>query len=49
MRDKVIHFYFGVNLNKVWLVVKEDIPELKAHVKSALQDLQHKNGQLGII
>ncbi len=28
MRDKVIHFYFGVNLQVVWLVVKDDIAML---------------------
>lgn len=26
MRDKVIHFYFGVNLEIVWLTITEDIP-----------------------
>lgn len=25
MRDKVIHFYFGVNLESVWLTATEDI------------------------
>jgi uncharacterized protein with HEPN domain len=28
MRDKLIHDYFGVNLDIVWGVLKEDIPEL---------------------
>jgi uncharacterized protein with HEPN domain len=40
MRDKVIHFYFGVNLERVWLVVKEDIPLIKPHIKNALDDLK---------
>ena len=40
MRDKVIHFYFGVNLERVWLVVKEDIPQIKPHIKNALDDLK---------
>lgn len=40
MRDKVIHSYFGVNLERVWLVVKENIPELKPYVKATLEDLQ---------
>ena len=26
MRDKVIHAYFGVKLERVWEVVKRDIP-----------------------
>ncbi|MEW6172705.1 MAG: DUF86 domain-containing protein [Bacillota bacterium] len=29
MRDVLIHEYFGVNLRRVWKVVKEDLPELK--------------------
>jgi len=28
MRDKLIHFYFGVDPQMVWLVIKEDMPEL---------------------
>lgn len=40
MRDKVIHFYFGVNLEKVWLVVKEDIPKLKPEIQKILEELQ---------
>lgn len=39
MRDKVIHFYFGVNLERIWLVVKEDIPKIKPLIKKALGDL----------
>ena len=40
MRDKVIHFYFGVNLESVWMVVKEDIPRTKPYVKKVLEDLK---------
>jgi len=29
MRDKVIHAYFGVKIERVWKVVKRDIPNLK--------------------
>ena len=36
-RDKLIHHYFGVDLNAVWKVVKEDIPELKIRIKSLLE------------
>jgi uncharacterized protein with HEPN domain len=43
MRDKVIHFYFGVNLERVWMVVKENIPQLKLHVRKALHELQKGN------
>jgi len=42
MRDKVIHFYFGVNLERVWMVVKENIPQIKPHIKRALENLKNK-------
>jgi uncharacterized protein with HEPN domain len=28
-RDKLIHHYFGVNLKRVWNIVKVDLPNLK--------------------
>ena len=28
-RDKIIHHYFGIDLNAVWDMVKEDLPILK--------------------
>ncbi len=39
MRDKVIHFYFGVNLEKVWLVVTRDIPKLKPEIQKILREI----------
>ena len=39
MRDKLIHFYFGVNFEKVWKVIKEDIPSLKPILQRMLEDL----------
>lgn len=29
MRDVLIHEYFGVNLRRVWQVIKTDLPGLK--------------------
>ena len=29
MRDKLIHGYFGVDLETIWKTIKEDIPYLK--------------------
>jgi uncharacterized protein with HEPN domain len=40
MRDKVSHFYFGIDFEKVWLVVKKDIPRLKPLIEQVLTDLQ---------
>ncbi len=28
MRDKLIHFYFGVDLTTIWKTIKKDIPPL---------------------
>lgn len=33
MRDKLIHAYFGVDLDAVWKTVKKDIPSLKKDIK----------------
>ena len=32
IRDVLIHAYFGVNLERIWKVVKEDIPGLKGEI-----------------
>lgn len=39
MRDKLIHDYFGVDIDTVWLTAKDDIPVLKNQVEKILQDL----------
>jgi len=40
MRDKVVHFYFGVNREAIWLVVKERIPSLRPLIERVLRDLE---------
>mgnify|MGYP001198463152 CR=1 FL=1 len=40
-RDKLIHQYFGVDIEKVWLMVQEDLPLLKADVMQILQDMPY--------
>jgi uncharacterized protein with HEPN domain len=37
MRDKLSHLYFDIDLNRVWNVVKEDIPKLKKQIKEILK------------
>jgi len=39
MRDKLIHQYFGVDIDKVWLTAKDDLPTLKTEVVKILRDL----------
>jgi uncharacterized protein with HEPN domain len=36
MRNKLIHEYFGVDIEIVWIVIKEELPTLK----SAIQKLK---------
>jgi uncharacterized protein with HEPN domain len=36
MRDKMIHEYFGVNLDIIWAAVEHNLPELKQAVKEML-------------
>ena len=40
MRDKLIHEYFGVNLEFVWETVKERIPIIKPVFEKILRDLE---------
>jgi uncharacterized protein with HEPN domain len=40
MRDKVIHEYFGVNLEVVWRTLKEEIPPIKVLIKKVLAQLK---------
>lgn len=40
MRDKLIHDYFGVDIEKVWLTAKGDLPMLRTAVAGILQSLR---------
>ncbi|MBI2558459.1 DUF86 domain-containing protein [Candidatus Woesearchaeota archaeon] len=42
MRDKLIHGYFGVDLNITWGVVSNDLPDLKKKIKIILKTLSKK-------
>ena len=36
MRDRLIHGYFDVNVEEVWLTVQRDLPELQRQVNTIL-------------
>ena len=38
MRDRLIHFYFGVDYKLVWETIKKRLPELKLLVEKILRD-----------
>lgn len=40
MRDKLIHAYFGVNIEQVWLTAVNDVPILKKRVADILEEYQ---------
>ena len=42
MRDKLMHHYFGANLNTVWKVIKEDFPDLKKKIQKIKNDRNNK-------
>jgi uncharacterized protein with HEPN domain len=37
MRDKIIHFYFGVDYEIVWKVIKERLPVIKPLIEQVLR------------
>jgi len=39
MRDILIHIYFGVNIERVWVVVKKELPILKQQIEKIIQEL----------
>jgi len=43
MRDKLIHRYFGVDLEKVWLTLQDDLPVLKSEVNKILKEIEESN------
>jgi len=38
MRDKITHFYFGINYKVVWLVAKKELPAVEPVIKRILID-----------
>ena len=40
MRDRLIHFYFGVKYDLVWNTIKNDIPQVKLSINKILEDLE---------
>lgn len=43
MRDKVVHLYFGIKLDLVWLAVKEELPGIKPDIKRLVEYLLKSN------
>jgi uncharacterized protein with HEPN domain len=45
MRDTLIHRYFGVDLEQVWLTAQNDLPVLKAEATNMLEELRAQQQQ----
>jgi len=43
MRDKIIHFYFGVKWDVVWSVIHDKIPKLKMQIEQILSGINSAN------
>ena len=39
MRDKLIHQYFGIDIEIVWTVIKEELPPLRPDIKKLWDEL----------
>jgi len=39
MRNLLVHHYFGIDTEAVWVVVERDIPELKMNIQNILASL----------
>ncbi len=39
MRDKLIHEYFGVDLDIVWEVINVELPPIKPLIQQVLEDV----------
>ena len=40
MRDKIAHFYFGIDYEIVWRVIKERLPEIKPVIQKILNEME---------
>jgi uncharacterized protein with HEPN domain len=38
MRDIIIHEYFGITLDMIWVVITEDLPELKSVIQKIIAE-----------
>ena len=45
MRDRLIHGYFGVNLNVIWKTIKERLPLVKPLIHEALVEMREEANQ----
>jgi uncharacterized protein with HEPN domain len=43
MRDKLIHEYWGVDLEIVWEVINNELPPVKPLIQKILENMEEEN------
>ena len=43
MKDIITHAYFGIKLDKIWNVIKKDLPKLKKEINKVITSQSNKN------
>lgn len=38
-RDKITHAYFGINIERIWIVIEKELPLLKKQVQKILSEI----------
>lgn len=41
-RDKMIHHYFGIDMNIIWDIIKINLPDLKDKISKIKEELSHQ-------
>src|SRR3989344_3515438 len=42
-RDKIVHHYFGIDLNIIWNIIEIQLPELKKDIEEIIKKEERKN------
>jgi uncharacterized protein with HEPN domain len=45
-RDKMIHYYFGVDLKLVWKIASDDLPLLKSQVEQIIKEIKSQQKKI---
>ena len=45
MRDRLIHFYFGIKYELVWSAIKDVMPGVKVSISKILEDLEGRKNE----
>jgi uncharacterized protein with HEPN domain len=40
MRDRLIHFYFGIKYDLIWQTIKDIIPQVKPLIRKILEEIE---------